>query len=196
MRISIMLPIAAIFFALAALPARAGTEETIHAFSVWESHGAFYVPGKEESTFSATLIGRLYVETEKGPIEAGMLSCPATVHIKSADRTQRGSAICAISTKDGGQVFAELTCTGIYMIGCSGEAKITGGTGRFEGVTGSGKFTIRSDLAAANDRQSMGGEMTGGEMMAGQMMAGGPMGAPAGSVGGILFFSELHYKLP
>lgn len=223
MRRNLILSIAAIvataILSMVALPARAEpTEETIRAFSVWESHGSFYVPGPEISTFSATLIGRLYVDTDKGPVDAGMLSCPATVHIKNADQTQEGSAICAITTKDGGQVFAELACTGVYMVGCSGEAKITGGTGRFKGVTGDGKFTIRSDLASesggAINGQMMNGQMMNGQAMNGQMMNGQQMpdlpmpnlrmpnlpmmgSMMAGTqVGGILFFKELHYKVP
>lgn len=113
-----------------------------------------------------------------------MLSCPATVKVKTADRSQVGSAICAISTKDGGQVTAELKCSGVYLLGCSGDATITGGTGRFAGITGDGKFTIRSDLA----------QETGGAGRAGQMS--GPGMPTMESMGGILFFESLHYKLP
>ena len=200
MRSNLIVSIAAAVLAtvIAALPVRAETEETISAFSVWQAHGAFFVPGLDVTTVSATMIGRLYVNTDKGPVEAGMMSCPATLHIKSADRTQEGSAICAITTKDGAQVFAELNCTGVYMVGCSGEAKITGGTGRFKGATGDGKFTIRSDLAG--DR---------GEMIVAEKLPDMPLpdlkipNLPVLSptmgnepLGGILFFKELHYKVP
>ena len=229
-----MLPIAGLAFALglAALPAAAETDETIRAYSVWDSHGATYAAGADESIFSATLIGRFYIDTEQGPVDAGMLSCPATVHIRP-DRTQSGQAICAITGKDGAQAFLDLSCTGVYMVGCSGKATVTGGTGRFKGVTGDGSFTIRSDLAGgmgggAMNGQWMNGQMMNGQMMNGQMMNGqampgqmmdgqpmmngvpplgtmpmagigmgmGPMGMAPGSVGGILFFRELHYKLP
>ncbi len=229
-----MLPIAGLAFALclAALPAAAETDETVRAFSVWDSHGATFVAGPEESIFSATLIGRFYIDTEQGPVDAGMLSCPATLHIKP-DRTQSGTAICAVTGKDGAQVFLDLSCTGVYMVGCSGKATLTGGTGRFTGVTGDGSFTIRSDLAGGPggtgmNGQWMNGQMPNGQMMNGQMMNGqsmgdgqmmngtapmagmpmagmplggmsmgmGPMGMAPGTVGGILYFRELHYKLP
>jgi hypothetical protein len=203
MRSNLILSIAAILataiLAIVALPARAEPiEETIRAFSVWEGHGAFFVPGLDVTTVSATLIGRLYVDTEQGPVDAGMMSCPATVHVKTVDRTQEGSAICAITTKDGAQIFAELNCTGVYMVGCTGEAKITGGTGRFKGVTGGGKFTMRSDLAG--DR---------GEMLSAEKLPDMPLpdmkipNLPVLSpmmgreeIAGILFFKELHYKVP
>jgi hypothetical protein len=44
-------------------------------------------------------------------------------------------------------VYAELTCEGVAGF-CIGEFSLTGGTGRFEGVSGSGRMTIRSPVHA------------------------------------------------
>ena len=44
-------------------------------------------------------------------------------------------------------MFAELTCEGVAGI-CNGLFSITGGTGRFEGVSGSGPMTVRSPIHA------------------------------------------------
>ena len=45
----------------------------------------------------------------------------------------------------GDTVFAEWTCAG--AVGrCHGEFKLTGGTGRFKGITGSSEFLVRSPL--------------------------------------------------
>lgn len=164
--------------ALPAASLRAETDQTISAFSVWESQAATMLVGESEDVFTGTLIGRFYVNTDKGPVQAGVLSCPTTLHVKREGATQSGEAVCAISAGDGAQVFASLSCAGVYMVGCSGKATITGGTGRFKGITGDGSFTIRSDLANEN---GTGKAVTG---------------APIGTIGGILFFKELHYKLP
>ena len=44
-------------------------------------------------------------------------------------------------------MFAELTCKGVAGF-CEGQFTITGGTGRFEGVSGSGPMTVRSPIHA------------------------------------------------
>ena len=164
--------------------AKGATEEAIKGFSVWQAHGGLQVSGTETSTYSATIIGRLYVDTDKGPVDTGILSCPILVRVKLSDRSQSGSGTCTISTKDGGQVFLNLACTGIYRVGCSGELTITGGNDRFEGITGSGKFTIRSDLAQPATRQGSGSAPQE------------HIGVLPSDIGGILFFDALHYKLP
>jgi hypothetical protein len=164
--------------------AKGEAEETIRAFSVWQAHGGLQVFGSETNIYSATIIGRFYVDTGKGPIDAGTLSCPLLVRVKLSDRSQSGSGTCTISTRDGGQVFLNLTCIGIYRVGCSGEATIVGGNDRFEGVTGTGKFTIRSDLAEPAAKP------------AAVKPPQEPIGALPSDIGGILFFDELRYKLP
>jgi hypothetical protein len=93
----------------------------------------------------------------------------------SDDKSQKGSADCTITAKDGAQVFGKLTCSGVFMVGCSGEVTLTGGSGRFDGVTGGGKVIIRSEFA---DLQQQGNS------------------DPAMLKRGIIYFPALHYKLP
>lgn len=50
MRAFKLLPIAALILGLSS-PAGAETEETFKAFSVWESHGGFVVPGEAETIY-------------------------------------------------------------------------------------------------------------------------------------------------
>ena len=164
--------------------ARSETEETIQGFSVWQAYGGLQATAAETNTYSATIIGRLYVNTDKGPIDSGILSCPIMVRVMRDDRGQSGSGTCTISTRDGGQVFLNLSCTGIYLVGCSGKATITGGSDRFKGITGNGTFTIRSDLAEPAAQQ------------ANNKPVKEPIGALPSDIGGILFFEALSYKLP
>jgi len=172
------LPIAIAFATIA----NAETDQTIKAFSVWEARGGLQTPGTEANTYSATIIGHFYVDTDKGPVDAGIISCPLVVRVMLSDRSQSGSGTCTISGRDGGQVLLKLACTGIYRVGCSGEATIVEGTDRFAGVTGGGKFTIRSDLAEPATAAST--------------SAKEPVGAMPSDIGGILFFDEFRYKLP
>jgi hypothetical protein len=126
-------------------PAAAGEEATINAFATWAGQGNMFQTGAKASTFVGALVGKLYTETEKGPVPSGQIVCPTMVRI-NADGTQRGTGDCTITDKEGAQIFAEVACTGVYLVGCQGEFKLTGGTARFEGISGSGPVTIRSEL--------------------------------------------------
>lgn len=152
--------------------ALAKSEQTIRAFTVWQTTGQ--PPAGTAGVFNDTVTGLLYVETEKGPVAAGQVSCKAQLTV-NADKTQKGAADCTITTKDAAQVFSKLTCSGVFMVGCSGEITLTGGSGRFSGVTGGGKAIIRSEFA---DLQQQGNA------------------DPAMLRTGIIYFPALRYQLP
>ena len=159
----------------ASFPAAAGEEAKVSAFASWRGEGNTVQTGAEQATFAGALTGRIYVDTDKGPLSSGLLACPTVVEIGLKDDAQRGQGHCVITTKDGAQIYADLSCSGYYLLGCNGELKLTGGTERFQGITGGGKVIIRSDerrIAVGSDRTL----------------------AEAGS--GVLYLKELSYKLP
>jgi hypothetical protein len=129
--------------AAAAGPARAG-EETINAFAPWVGRGGTFQTGPADMTFVGSLVGRLYAETDKGPIAWGRIVCPGMIKI-AEDGAQKGTGSCTIVANDGARIYAELTCAGSFMAGCDGELKITAGTERFAKVTGQGPVVVRSD---------------------------------------------------
>ena len=160
---------------LAALnPASADEEGTIKAFSAWQGRGQMFETGPDRATFVGSFTGMIYVETEKGPLDAGLMTCPAIVDLNLKDGTQEGKARCTITAKDGARVYGEMSCKGVHLIGCNGEFTITGGTERFAGITGGGPVTIRSGL---NEFAVGGGNIV------------------QESAGGIIFWPKLHYKL-
>ena len=124
----------------------------------------------------ATLKGVVYIQTDNGPLRAGTIICPATADVSLVDSTQVGEGQCAWEANDGDHVFAEWTCKGIHLIGCKGEFTITGGTGRFEGVTGGGPMVLRSEIGTIATEIS------------GQ--------AIERTATGILYWPELKYTLP
>lgn len=155
--------------------AAAGEEATIEAFAAWQGAGQVYETGPKEAVFVGALAGTVYVETEKGPLESGHMVCPAIVTIDLTDGSQTGSGRCTITSQDGARVYAEIECEGVHLIGCDGEFKLTGGTGRFEGISGGGPVLIRSDFRK--------------------------IGASAGGVveqeaAGIMYWRELTYRIP
>jgi hypothetical protein len=160
----------------AAFPALA-EEQTIQAFAAWEGRGVIYETGPNSGTFVGSIDGNLFVDTEKGPTNAGLMVCPAMLEIDLVDATQRGQGKCTITGSDGAKVFAEWTCQGVHLVGCDGELKLTGGTGRMQGITGAGALTVRSTA-----RVTAAGATVEGSV------------AEIGS--GILLLEDLVYSLP
>jgi hypothetical protein len=166
----------AVLALVAAAPhtAGAGEEQTISAFATWIGQGGTFQTGTKDLTFVGSLVGPVYVETDKGPVFSGRMACPAMVKV-AEDASQRGTGSCAITAKDGAKIFADIACTGVFMVGCEGEFTLTGGTERFAGVTGSGPVLIRSELRTINVVSDV---------------------ASKDQATGILYLRDLRYKLP
>jgi hypothetical protein len=152
-------------------------EQTINGFSAWEGDGTVYETGPHTGTFVGAITGTLFILTERGPAAAGHLICPALLEINLQNATQAGEGKCTITSDDGIKVFAEWSCQGVHLVGCDGEIKLTGGTGRMDGVTGSGALSVRTVTQVAVT----------------QAMAGGTI-AEAGK--GMLILDDLTYSLP
>lgn len=161
--------------AIVSVPASgAGAEETLKAFAAWQGRGQLFETGPLRATFVGSFSGMVFVDTEKGPLDAGFMVCPAIIDINLADGTQEAKGRCTITGKDGGRVYADVACKGVHMVGCNGDFKFTGGTDRFEGITGGGPVTIRSGLNEA---------------------AVGAGNIVQESAGGIIIWPKLTYKL-
>jgi hypothetical protein len=154
--------------------AAAGEEETIKAFAAWQGRGQMFETGPDRATFVGSFTGMIFVETEKGPLDAGLMTCPAIVDLNLKDGTQEGKARCTITAKDGARIYADMTCKGVHTIGCDGDFTFTSGTDRFAGITGGGPVTVRSGL---NDVAVGGGNIV------------------QETAGGIIFWPKLTYKL-
>lgn len=161
--------------ALLPRPAAAAQDETVNAFVAWQAGGQAMRTGADETTFIATIMGTVYIMTDEGPVDAGQMICPMLLHINGKDRSQSATGSCAITARDGAQVFADLKCTGVFLVGCSGDFTVTGGTTHFAGISGGGRFTMRS-----NTRQ----------------MVGATDKTVNATASGIMFWPALHYKIP
>ncbi len=170
-----MLRLLSLAIVSAALPAGAAEEATVKAFVAWQGSGQTLQTSVGEATFIGSITGTVYVETDKGPIASGQMVCPATVRIALDSGAQTGTGRCVMTAPDDARIFADFTCTGYHLIGCDGDFTFTGGTGRFEGISGGGRGVLR-----ANERTLT--------------AIGGAGVAETGS--GILFWPALAYKLP
>ncbi|MEX2298381.1 MAG: hypothetical protein WD715_13275 [Dongiaceae bacterium] len=123
----------------------AAEDETIDAFIAWSGKGRTYEIGVDRTMFVGALVGPVYVETTEGLVPSGSASCPVMVDIETSTALQTSSGHCLIETVDGDRIYADLSCSGVFRIGCDGTITLTGGTGQFEGVTGSGNIIVRSE---------------------------------------------------
>jgi len=154
--------------------ARAQDEQSIKAFAAWQGRGQIFETGPDRATFVGSFSGMIFIDTEKGPLDAGYMVCPAILDVNVKDGTQEGKGRCTISAKDGSRAYADISCKGVHMVGCNGDFTFTGGTDRFEGLTGGGPITIRSGV---------------------QDFAVGGGNTVQESAGGIIIWPKLTYKL-
>ena len=125
--------------------ARAETQEKIDAIVAWTGNGTSYEVGSERAVFVGALTGPVYVQTDKGWVPSGIATCPMMIDVVTASAEQVAQGRCTLENPDGDMIYAEVTCRGIYRVGCDGTMTLTGGTGAFEGITGSGEITVRSE---------------------------------------------------
>lgn len=156
-------------------PALAETQQTIKAFAAWQGRGQMFETGPTRATFVGSFTGMLFVETDKGPLDAGFMVCPAIVDVDLTSGNQEAKGRCTITAKDGARAYADVSCKGVHLVGCNGQFTFTGGTDRFKGITGGGPVTIRSGL---------------------QEIALGSGNIVQESAAGIMVLSQLSYKIP
>jgi hypothetical protein len=120
---------------------------TISAVIPWQGQGQIFPVDIDKLRFLGALEGIMYVETAEGAMNEAFVRCPIVQDIDAADQSTSTSGNCVITVSPEDTVFAELTCKGFAGL-CIGEFRLTGGTGRFAGVSGSGKMTVRSPVHA------------------------------------------------
>ena len=114
-------------------------EGTVKAMSPWKGQGFAFPVGPSEVYMVAVYSGVMLVDDGKGPLHAASIVCPGTVDADMKKGTKTGYGKCVITGESGDRVFAEMHCTG-DVEGCQGTFKITGGTGKFAGITGEGEM--------------------------------------------------------
>lgn len=142
---SIVAALALLVASVAAVDARAETQEKIDAIVAWTGNGTSYEVGSERAVFVGALSGPVYVQTEKGWVPSGTATCPMMIDVVTASAEQTAQGRCTIENPDGDMIYAEVTCRGVYRVGCDGTMTLTGGSGAFEGISGSGEVTVRSE---------------------------------------------------
>ena len=121
--------------------------KTVSVVVPWQGQGQIFPVGTDRLHFQGSIEGIMYIESAEGAMDEAFVQCPIiqSIEISSQSISSTGNCTIVVSTEDA--VFAELACEGVRGF-CLGEFKLTGGTGRFSGISGTGKMTVRSPVHA------------------------------------------------
>ena len=121
--------------------------KTVSVVVPWQGQGQIFPVGTDRLHFQGSIEGIMYIESAEGAMDEAFVQCPITqsIEISSQSISSTGNCTIVVSTEDA--VFAELACEGVRGY-CLGEFTLTGGTGRFSGISGAGKMTVRSPVHA------------------------------------------------
>lgn len=136
----------ALVVGLPAPPAWSAEEATVNALASWQGQGRLFRTGERQALFVGGFVGVLFVENDQGQLNAAHILCPGSLDVDLDGGTQTGSGRCIVTTRSGDRVFARWTCTGTHFVGCAGKFTLTGGTGRFQGITGESDFVVKSAM--------------------------------------------------
>ena len=121
------------------------TSTSVKAVISWAGQGQVFHIATGTRLFLGSFEGVIYVETAEGDMHEGFVRCPVSQQINTETMATAGSGYCMIIVEGGETIFAQWSCAG-KVGGCQGEFTITGGTGRFEHITGASPLVIRSPL--------------------------------------------------
>ncbi len=138
--------IATIFSTASWLPSHAAEEKTVNAIAAIEGVGQAYQIAPDKAVFLGGFAGTIFVEDGAGALNAGQIVCPGSLEIALESGQQTGSGHCIITNDQGDRVFANWDCEGVHTVGCKGNFEVVGGTNQYNGISGKGKFVIRSAL--------------------------------------------------
>ena len=128
---------------------------TISAVIPWQGQGETTSTGTDQLRFQGTIEGIMYIETVEGPLNEAFVRCQIVQDIDVTTENTSATGDCTIVTLAEDSVTAKLSCRGTQGY-CIGEFEISGGTGRFSGISGSSKMIARSPIYAL--AQNLSGE--------------------------------------
>ncbi len=122
---------------------------TVKVLAPWNSIGQAFPIAPDKVLFQGRGEGIMYIENgEKETLNAALFVCPGNtvIDLSKGSASRAGHCVITPAGGSGDTVFAEFQCKG-EPGSCKGKFEITGGTGAFEGITGSGEVLIQTVVA-------------------------------------------------
>lgn len=141
----------ALFIMAAVATSAAAGESTLKILAPWQGHGEVFkvAPGKVKVVGSFD--GIMYIDNGKGELDAAVFMCPGTEYIDLDTKKASIQADCIISkgAEKGKEKVAYATLKAEGHIGAfDGDFQIVGGEGKWKGISGGGKVSIRTALGS------------------------------------------------
>jgi hypothetical protein len=137
-----------------------GEEKTVQAMAPWQGSGEVFVVAPEKLMILASFTGIMYLQGTQDALDAVVMLCPAVQTLDTKAKKAEASGHCTLTATGDDVVYSAWTCTGVQGA-CEGEFTLTGGTGKFTGITGGGKFIVRAALTETAASLSRGGVVSG-----------------------------------
>ncbi len=127
--------------------AHAPEPDSLTGVAVFAGEGMLFQLEGQRVYFVGGYVGVMVVGNDKEALNAATMICPATIETNLATMVQSGHGRCILTDKDDNKVFAKWTCYGTPAH-CKGAFTFTGGTGKFEGISGINEFFVKTDVLA------------------------------------------------
>lgn len=120
-------------------------QSSLKAVVSWSGYGKMSQTSAAEHSFQGRLDGVMYIETSEGDLNEAFVECMAEQALQRGENLTRLEGQCTIIQSPEDSVYASYTCAG-EPGACKGKFTLTGGEGRFKGITGSSPLIMRSPL--------------------------------------------------
>ena len=141
-----LLPVVAIML-LVLSPANAAEQGTVQAIIPWEGQGRVFQVETNKIIFLGSMEGVMYVESSNGEFHEAFVLCPIMQELNLETLASNAIGRCEITVSSVDVIYAKLVCEG--KVGeCAGEFTIIDGEGKFVGISGAGKLSVRSPMHA------------------------------------------------
>jgi hypothetical protein len=127
------------------------------------------------------LQGTLYVESGADALDGTRMVCPSSFTIDPLSQSFNAEGYCTIARGEEHKIYGRWTCAGVLTKGCRGRFTITGGTGRFAGVSGESEIFMRTDLTDVTPDKGI---------------LRSPIGVAQETGVGLVTFTALRYRTP
>jgi hypothetical protein len=124
----------------------AAGESTERLLAPWQGEGQVFQIEPGKVMFLGRFDGILYADSGVGPFDGVPFVCPGTQVLDTSAGTVSSDGHCMLTPSEDEEVYARWSCAG-QASACKGRIEFTGGTGRFEGISGGGEMTVRTVLA-------------------------------------------------
>jgi hypothetical protein len=142
-----------------------GEERTVQAMAPWQGSGEVFVVAPEKLMILVSFTGIMYLQGTQGAFDGVVMRCPGVQTQDTKAKHAEASGHCTLTDAGADVVYSAWTCTGVQGA-CEGEFTLTGGTGKFAGITGGGKLMVRAALTETAASLSGGGEVRGAAALA------------------------------